>query len=187
MRSMMPGELIKALPPIGVAALRFNFRGMGASEGAFEDGVGEKLDTVAAIDTIHDVIEGLPIGLIGSSFGADTVLTVPDPRVTGWCALAPPLREHRLESMTSVADDQRPKLLVVAERDQFRPPSDAEAIVEHWTNTRLDVVVGADHFFVGRVDRVVEHCIDFVKSLRTDLQRTSDRPGTSSPDDRTAS
>jgi len=167
MRSMVPGELIEALPALGVATLRFNFRGMGASEGSFEDGVGERLDVIAAIGALHDVAEGLPLAVVGSSFGADTALTVDDARVSAWCACAPPLRQERLPDMTSVARDERPKTLVVAERDQYRRPDDVAEVTSAWVNTRIETIPGADHFFVGRVHLVVAAVEQFMLSLRT--------------------
>jgi len=165
MRSMVPGELIDALPARGIATLRFNFRGMGASEGAFEDGAGERLDTIAAVAVLHDVVEGLPLVVCGSSFGADTALTVDDERIAAWCALAPPLRDHRLAKMHATAHDPRPKLLVVAERDQFRDPAGVGEVTSGWRATDVVVIPGADHFFVGRLDRAIAACCTFVDRI----------------------
>lgn len=165
MRSMVPGELIHELPARNIATLRFNFRGMGGSQGEFEDGDGERLDVTAALDTLHELVEGLPIIVCGSSFGADTALSVADPRISAWCALAPPLREEKLSRMEAVALDGRPKLLIIAERDQYRTPDNVQDVITSWNNTSMDVVPGADHFFVGRLDVAIQKCCDFVVSL----------------------
>jgi alpha/beta superfamily hydrolase len=162
---MVPGELITALPAVSVATLRFNFRGMGASSGSFSDGDLERLDVVAAIDALHPLIEGLPLVVCGSSFGADTSLCVADDRISAWCGLAPPLRDEKLELMAAVASSDRPKHLVVAERDNFRPPDSVAAVVDGWSSTSLDVIPGADHFFVGRLHLAIESCVQFVKSI----------------------
>ena len=53
------------------------------------------------------------------------------------------------------ASDTRPKHLVLAEHDEYRPPADVEAAAADWTNTTTAVVPGASHFFIGRTDRVV--------------------------------
>jgi alpha/beta superfamily hydrolase len=164
MRSIVPGTLFAALPAAGVIALRFNFRGVERSEGEFGDGPAERQDIVAAIDTVWAIAEGLPLLLAGWSFGADTALTVADERVSGWLAIAPPLR--RPQDMQDVARDDRPKLLAVPEHDQYRPPDEARDIVEGWANTELRIVKGADHFLVGRVDRVAEWAVDFARSLQ---------------------
>lgn len=167
MRSMVPGELIKTLPAMGVATLRFNFRGVGQSTGGFADGIGEQLDIRAAIDQMSAITEGLPLALCGSSFGADTALCVADDRLAGWCAMAPPLREKKLDRMMAVAADPRPKLLVIAERDNFRGPDSVRAVAQTWNNTSIEVVGGADHFFIGRIHEVLDACHAFVGSLRS--------------------
>ena len=164
MRSIVPGTLFTALPAAGVAALRFNFRGVEGSDGSYGGGVGERADVVAAVDVLAPITEGLPLALAGWSFGADTALAVGDERVGGWFAVAAPLRVVTIEDMVA-AHDPRPKLLVVPEHDQFRPPDSAVETVTDWANTRVEVVPGADHFLVGRVDRVPPLCLDFLRSL----------------------
>jgi alpha/beta superfamily hydrolase len=167
MRSIVIGALFDGLPIAGVAALRFNFRGVGASDGTFDDGRGERLDVVAAVDTLHEIVEGLPIVLAGWSFGADTALAVDDGRHAAWFAVAPPLR--RAGEMR--ATDPRPKLLAIPQHDQFRAPDSAREVTSSWTNTRIEVVAGADHFLVGRTDRVVELALGFLREVRDDSAR----------------
>ena len=159
MRSIVIGALFEGLPAAGVAALRFNFRGVGQSEGAHDDGRGERLDVVAALDGLHAIVEGLPIVLAGWSFGADTALTVDDERHCGWFAVAPPLR-YAGESVAGT--DTRPKLFAVPQHDQFRDPASAREVTSGWTNTRVEVVPGADHLLVGRTDHVVALALDFL-------------------------
>src|SRR5205807_6967937 len=65
MRSIVIGALFAALPSAGVAALRFNFRGVESSGGSFDDGRSERLDVVAAVDLLHPITEGLPLLLAG--------------------------------------------------------------------------------------------------------------------------
>ena len=166
MRSIVPGALFEALPPVGVAVLRFNFRGVGRSGGTFGGGVGERRDVVAALDVLGPITEGLPLVLAGWSFGADTSLAVGDARVSGWFCVAPPLRLVKVDDMVAATDD-RPKLLVVPQHDQFRPPDSAREVVAEWRNTRVEVVAGADHFLVGRVDRVPPLCVEMLEKLGT--------------------
>ena len=73
---------VGALQRAGVVALRFDFRGVNGSEGAFDHGVGERLDAIAALDALEreDGVAGLPLWLVGYSFGSLVVLGVDDPR-----------------------------------------------------------------------------------------------------------
>ncbi|MDQ1402646.1 MAG: uncharacterized protein QOG03_962 [Actinomycetota bacterium] len=166
MRSIVPGALFEALPAAGVATLRFNFRGVQGSEGHHEFGVGEQADIVAAIEALHPITEGLVLVLAGWSFGADTSLAVDDPRLSGWCAFAPPLRVVKSEAMAA-AHDERPKLLVIPERDRFLGPDAARAATAAWVNTRIEVVAGADHFFVGRIEQLPPLVLSFLTELGT--------------------
>ena len=164
MRSIVIGALFAALPDNGIAALRFNFRGVEGSEGEFDDGRGERRDIVAALDMLHPITEGLPLVLAGWSFGADTSLDVVDERLTAWFAVAPPLRHG---GDYEAATDPRPKFVAVPEHDQFRSPSAAKPILSSWTNTDVEIVKGADHFLVGRTDKAIGLFLAFAKSLST--------------------
>jgi uncharacterized protein len=166
MTSLVTSELFRTLPGHGLAVLRFNFRGVGGSEGEHGGGVDEQLDVVAAIDALTDRVPDLPLITAGWSFGADVSLAVVDPRVRGWFCVAPPLRILPIDELLA-AHDPRPKLLAVPEHDQFRPPGPAAELTAGWETTTIEVVSGADHFCVGRTDRVAELCIGFVASLAT--------------------
>jgi len=155
MTSLVTSELFRSLPSSGLAVLRFNFRGVGTSEGTHEFGVGEALDIVAALDAMSVECPTLPLFVSGWSFGADTSLSVLDPRITSWLACAPPLRVLPLEDLSAAAGaDPRPKLLIVPEHDQFRDPESVIEATAAWLNTEVVAVAGADHFFVGRTDKV---------------------------------
>jgi len=155
MTSLVTSELFRSLPSSGLAVLRFNFRGVGTSEGKHEFGVGEALDIVAALDAMSVECPTLPLFVSGWSFGADTSLSVLDPRITSWLACAPPLRVLPLEDLSAAAGaDPRPKLLIVPEHDQFRDPESVIEATAAWLNTEVVAVAGADHFFVGRTDKV---------------------------------
>lgn len=56
-------------------------------------------------------------------------------------------------------------LRVLAEHDQYRSPEEALPILSTWTATEVEVVPGADHYFVGRTDRVVELCVAALRRL----------------------
>jgi uncharacterized protein len=164
MRSLVTSELFRTLPDHGVAVVRFNFRGVGTSEGVHGGGVDERLDLAAGLDALAGRAPGVPLLIGGWSFGADVALTVVDGRLAGWFLVAPPLRVVRLDTMVA-AHDPRPKRLAVPEHDEFRPPASAREATADWVNTSIEVVAGADHFCVGRTDKVAALLLDFVAGL----------------------
>jgi alpha/beta superfamily hydrolase len=165
MRSIVISALFDALPKLGYACLRFNFRGVENSEGAYAEGRDEPNDVRAAVATAVERAPGVPCALVGWSFGADMALTVADASITGWVGIAPPLRFRATSDYAPVGNDARPKLLVLAAHDEFRTPAEIEADVAGWQNTRVDVIPGASHFFVGRTDRVVDAVAGFCAEL----------------------
>lgn len=152
MRSLVISVLFAELSAAGYPCLRFNFRGVEGSEGSYSDGRSEPLDVVAAIAAMAEHGPAAPVALVGWSFGADIALSVLDERIAGWIAIAPPLR---FLTDFPAARDPRPKHLVLAEHDEFRPPHDVQEETAGWTATDVVVIPGASHFFVGRTDRVV--------------------------------
>jgi alpha/beta superfamily hydrolase len=165
MRSLVTSELFRALPDAGIAALRFNFRGVEGSEGTYGGGVDERLDVVAAIDRLRVATEARPLVLAGWSFGADVSASVVDGRLDGWFLIAPPFRVLPPADFV-VGTDPRPKLLAVPEHDMFRPPDSAREATADWRNTTVEVVAGADHFLVGRTAKAAALLVDFVARLR---------------------
>ncbi len=143
----------KALQSAGLAALRFNFRGVGRSEGAYDHGAGEREDARAALLELHDRFPGLPLVLGGFSFGAAVALRVAarDSRVRAAFALGYPIA---LEAdRAHLAAITVPRLFVQGEADAFGAGEALRALAEPLPPPRDVVVVpGADHFFDGRLD-----------------------------------
>ena len=164
MRSLVTSELFRALPERDVAVVRFNFRGVEGSEGTHGQGVDEQHDLVAGLDALSDRAPGVPLVILGWSFGADVALTVVDPRLAGWFLIAPPIRVVRLDAMRA-AHDGRPKRLAVPEHDEFRPPASAREVTADWANTTIEVVAGADHYLAGRTGKVADLFTSFAGEL----------------------
>ncbi len=164
MRSLVTSELFRTLPHRGISCIRFNFRGVGNSEGDHDGGGSEALDVAAAVEAFGSDHADVPLLLVGWSFGADVSLTVTDTLIAAWCPVAPPLRVVEPASMKA-AEDARPKLLVVPEHDQFNPPERAREVVAGWTATEVVTISGGDHFLVGRTQVVVDHVVDLAQSL----------------------
>ena len=147
----------KALQQHGVAALRFNFRGVGRSEGVHDQGRGEQGDVRAALDEAQRRFPGRRLVLGGFSFGSHMALRVgcSDPRVRALFALGFPLS---MIPDTSFLDEcRKPSLFVQGEHDAFGDRAYVTAFVERLGPPRLLVVVPeGDHFFTGRLDALQE-------------------------------
>jgi alpha/beta superfamily hydrolase len=145
----------KALQSAGLAALRFNFRGVGRSEGVHDDGNGEQEDARAALDELARRFPGLPLVVGGFSFGSVVALRVAarEPRVAAVFALGFPL--VRFGDTETLAAPKQPRLFVQGEHDQFGPGQQVRELVERLPPPREMVIVeGADHFFNGHLDEL---------------------------------
>ena len=145
----------KALQARGVASLRFNFRGVGRSEGSHDNGVGEQTDARAALTEMARRFPGLPLVLGGFSFGAAMAARVADhdPRVKAVLILGFPIT--RLDSTASLALVGQPRLFVQGSDDEFGPGPAIRKLVESLPEPKkLVVVEGADHFFTGRLEEL---------------------------------
>ncbi len=143
---------VQALTRSGFATLRFNFRGVGLSEGRYDAGRGEVEDFRAAMaEAVRE--GGLPLVAGGFSFGSAVGLKAiardEDPRAAAFIALGLPLAT---ESGRLVPRPSVPALYVVGERDAFGPPEDLGHFVAG--TGAMVVVPGAGHFFEGSLEAV---------------------------------
>ena len=145
----------KALQEQGLAVLRFNFRGVGRSEGVHDDGNGEQEDARAALSELERRFPETPLVLGGFSFGAVVALRVAarDARVRAVFALGFPL--VRFGDASVLQGPSQPRLFVQGERDEFGAGETLRALVEPLPPPReLVVVPAASHFFDGQLDAV---------------------------------
>ena len=162
-RNSVVEALCRALHDTGVATVRFDFRGVGRSEGEHDDGQAERLDVVAALDVAAPFAADGPVLVAGYSFGALVALDVVDPRLSAWLAVAPPLPAARAEPLAST--DHRPKLLLVPDHDQFSPPSVATERAAGWRSTTIETIPMADHFLAGATAKVADHAVAYLREL----------------------
>ncbi len=160
----VPARIFAACREMGLAALRFNFRGVGQSTGRHDDGRGERLDVEAAAARLQETVPDVPLLIAGWSFGADVGLTVGGPAVAGWLGVAPTLKVVPIEEMAAPRA-AAPTLLLVPEHDEYLPPDDAAVAASSWTNCSIEVIPGADHYLDGELDTVAEAFRRFAKSL----------------------
>ena len=147
--------LFDALTGAGVAALRFDFRGVGSSEGSFADGEGDVGDVMAALDHLSERDASLALAVAGYSFGADVSLALDDPRPRSVFAVAPPLTIGGQERFETRADP-RPVWIATGTGDQFRTAEAAATVVERWPNATVHPIAGADHFFGSGLAELAE-------------------------------
>ncbi len=156
---------MKALHGLGLPVLRFNFRGTGRSEGTHDDGQGEQDDVRAALNWLDREFQR-PILFAGFSFGANVGMRAccGDPRVRGLIALGlPVLAEGRGYTYGYLPACRQPKLFISGERDQYGPMQAVEAAVATAPEPKQLVwIADADHFFVGKLDKVQAAIVDWV-------------------------
>jgi uncharacterized protein len=161
MSSKLVPAVQRALVAAGWAALRFNFRGVGRSEGSFDGGDGEASDAVAALERVREVIAG-PTAVVGWSFGAVVGVNAValDGRVSIYVGIAPPARralkgKFALPEIVDLDRWNARSLIVCGTEDPFCRPPDAEELARQLPPpVRVEVVDGADHFFSEHVDRL---------------------------------
>lgn len=154
--------LARAFVRNGFAALRFNFRGTGASEGSFDDGRGEVDDALAAIDWMRTNHPGGPVWLGGFSFGAAIAIRAAVATgVDGLVTVAP------AASRFASGLDRQPRcpwLIVQGDEDEVVPVDETvEWVNELEPGPELLIVRGAEHFFHGRLVELREAVIAFVR------------------------
>lgn len=143
----------RALAGIGVVTLRFNFRGVGSSAGAFARGVGEREDLQAALRILQSRFEVLPLLVGGCSFGAIRAMECADqPGVAAYLGIVPPLLSPENARAPAV---RRPAALILAGRDSLVEPPTPELLAARFPLLRRMVVVEeADHLFDGCLERL---------------------------------
>jgi alpha/beta superfamily hydrolase len=142
----------KVFSSFGLPVLRFNFRSVGLSEGAYDDGHGEQNDVRAALEWL-ELNFRKPILFAGFSFGANVGLRAccGDLRVKGMIGLGVPVRaEGRDYTYGFLPRCEGPKLFVCGDHDPFAPREQMERIFATAPEPRKLVwIEGADHFFQG--------------------------------------
>ncbi len=155
----------KACNDLGVTAVRFNYRGVGASAGVYDEGNGETEDALAVIDWAQQRWPEALLWLGGFSFGGAVAIKAAARRpVRTLITVAPAIRMVAVDQLP-----QCPWLLVQGDNDEL---VDA-AHIQQWVKTLqtppdLEVVPGVDHFFHGRLNDLRELVVKWARE-RNDL------------------
>ena len=147
----------QALNEVGLATLRFNFRGVGASTGSHDDGIGEREDARAGLDWLEARYPGLPLLAGGFSFGSLVALAVgaADERVAALLGLGLPVQRDERYDFSFLAAVTKPVLIVQGEQDEFGSGEHVARVLAglgpHITLVRVS---GSDHYFTDRLDEL---------------------------------
>jgi uncharacterized protein len=153
----------RALHEAGIPTLRFNFRGVGASDGAFDRGAGETDDADAVAGWGAERWPGRTLVLAGFSFGACVALRLSQRRVPRQLITIAPAIQGGDGSKTTVP--RCPWLVVQGDADDVVNP----AAVIDWVNSldpkpRLIVLPGVGHFFHGRLRELRDTVVDALRN-----------------------
>ena len=148
----------------GLSTFRFNFRGVGKSEGAFDKGEGEQEDVAAALEVLGKLpgVDGKRIGLAGYSFGAAVSLSAMGKlrRIRAMALVSPPLRAFQGMKDRGVSV---PKLVVCGDEDQVVPQAALEeAVAGNLQGAELRIIPGANHVWAGLQGRAADEVAQFL-------------------------
>lgn len=150
MQNKVVHTLARAFVMRGFLAVRFNFRGVGESEGSFDDGRGELQDALCAARAARERVPQGPLWIAGFSFGAAIAIQAAALlRADGLVSVAPAVR--RVSAMTGT-NPRCPWLVIQGDRDEL---VDVDATIE-WVNSlepgpELTVFTDTEHFFHGKL------------------------------------
>jgi alpha/beta superfamily hydrolase len=141
------------------SALRFNFRGVGRSQGGFDNGTGELSDAAAALDWLqsHNP-DASRCWIAGFSFGAwiGMQLLMRRPEIEGFISVSPPANHY---DFSFLAPCPASGLIVQGDRDETVPEADVAKLAHklaHQRDITVDykLIKGANHFFTDKLDEL---------------------------------
>ena len=159
MESPVVKVLVQGLAERGLLTLRFNYRGVGSSEGETSLGPGEVEDTRAALKVLRSwpTVDRNRVGVVGYSFGAGIsvrVLMREEKVLRAGVAISPPLElpPLGLEGITKLDKLRRPLQVIIGQDDGLTKPDKLKEWAENWENEGISTVVieGTDRSWQGK-------------------------------------
>ena len=141
-------SLVRIYQLVGYTTLRFNFRSVGSSEGEYDNGMGEKEDVKASLHYLTQKGKKL-LDLAGYSFGSwVNALAISEvDTVDRMVMISPPVA---FMDFNSVGPTPQIQFVVAGNQDQIAPPDVIKNLLPAWNpRAHLEVIDGADHFYVG--------------------------------------
>ena len=151
----------------GFSVLRFNFRGVGRSQGSFSRGEGELSDAAAALDWMQSVNPDAPVTWIGGySFGAwiGMQLLMRRPEIGGFISIAPPANIY---DFSFLAPCPSSGLIVHGDADEIVPRPDLQKLLDRLAQQRgikvdFASIAGANHLFAEQMDELCRAVDDYL-------------------------
>ncbi len=163
----------------GFSVLRFNFRGVGRSQGIFDRGEGELSDAASALDWVQSFNQNAPgCWIAGFSFGAwiGMQLLMRRPEISGFVSVAPPAN---MFDFSFLAPCPSSGLILQGDKDEVVPEASVQKLVDKLSAQRgikIDyrIITGANHFFNDQLATLGNHVEDYVgKALKTEQAKTA--------------
>jgi len=158
----------------GLAVLRFNFRGVQGSTGAFDNDKGEVNDVLGALDYLarQPGIDTEHLFLGGYSFGSVMALKAlaKDERVRAYVGVSLPYggKPHEREELAEIGKITRPAFVVIGSDDQFgRADAIRELLAEKQAAAQVQVIEGADHFYLDPPEALATAAEAVARFLKT--------------------
>ncbi|MEL6318210.1 MAG: alpha/beta hydrolase [Pseudomonadota bacterium] len=173
---------------LGFSVLRFNFRGVGRSQGAFDSGIGELSDAASALDFLQQIKpDARQCWVAGFAFGAwiGMQLLMRRPEISGFISIAPPAN---LYDFSFLAPCPSSGLVINGDRDRIVPPPEVEKFVAKLKTQRgititHEQVPDANHVFEGKVEPLIDSIEDYLRMRLAMAPREEKREALAPPSD----
>ena len=151
----------------GFATLRFNFRGVGKSQGLFDNGIGELSDAASALDWVQSIHpEAETTWVAGVSFGAwiGMQLLMRRPEIRGFISIAPPANMYDFSFLSPCPSSG---IIIQGEADEVVTPGAVQKLVDKLRTQRHitihhDLIPNANHFFANELDLLMKSVDDYL-------------------------
>ena len=177
MSAPLMGSIARSLAERGAAVLRFNFRGVGRSQGEYDQGIGELSDAASALDYLQSMNQNAKhCWVAGFSFGAwiGMQLLMRRPEITGFISVSPPANMY---DFSFLAPCPSSGLIINGTGDRVAPPRDTHTLVSKLheqkgiTITHQEIE-GAGHFFEDpHMEVMIDNVTEYVKRRLTENTR----------------
>jgi uncharacterized protein len=143
--------LVRAYHSEGFSTLRFNFRGVGNSEGEYDQGKGEENDLKSAMLYMLDIGKR-SLDLVGYSFGAWVIAKISntEPMINRIIMVSPPVSPL---DFSFLSPNPKLKGVITGDKDEFAPADKIRSLISTWNSkAHFEVIESADHFYSGKIE-----------------------------------